>query len=245
GGLWHPSVAAIGKEYTYRLAVGPPHALDPLDRHTQWNYCVPSDNVGGLDVDAMEAAALHLCRWRQDFSAFRGAPRGSARDGGAWRDQDPMCHVQSIKITPLPAPPRGAPPLHRYEITYRGDRFLYHMVRLMTGALLRVGLGALPPDAIAAALDARAAPGSSGSGSGSGGGGSAGSGGGGGGGGGSGSGGGGSGGGGGGGGGGSGGGLCAPPQGLMLRGVAYDPVWDPFGEGAGGGYDSGPDDMVV
>jgi len=41
------------------------------------------------------------------------------------------------------------------SLTFRGDGFLYHMVRILTGTLLEVGLGKRPPEDIPAILAAK------------------------------------------------------------------------------------------
>ena len=41
------------------------------------------------------------------------------------------------------------------RISYTGDGFLYHMVRILTGTLVEVGLGVRRPEEIAAILDGK------------------------------------------------------------------------------------------
>ena len=41
------------------------------------------------------------------------------------------------------------------SLTFRGDGFLYHMVRILTGTLLEVGRGKRPPEDIPAILAAK------------------------------------------------------------------------------------------
>jgi tRNA pseudouridine38-40 synthase len=45
------------------------------------------------------------------------------------------------------------PPLVR--LVFRADGFLYHMVRIMAGTLIEVGLGRLEPDAVREIVAAR------------------------------------------------------------------------------------------
>ena len=41
------------------------------------------------------------------------------------------------------------------RLTFTGDGFLYHMVRILTGTLVEVGMGERDPDSIPALLSAR------------------------------------------------------------------------------------------
>ena len=41
------------------------------------------------------------------------------------------------------------------RISFRGDGFLFHMVRILTGTLVEVGLGVRRPEEIAAILDGK------------------------------------------------------------------------------------------
>ena len=45
--------------------------------------------------------------------------------------------------------------LGEIRITYRGNGFLYNMVRILTGTLLEVGIGKLSPEDIPAILEAK------------------------------------------------------------------------------------------
>ena len=44
------------------------------------------------------------------------------------------------------------------DLTFHGDGFLYHMVRILTGTLLEVGVGKRAPGEMAAILAAGTAP---------------------------------------------------------------------------------------
>ena len=86
-----------------------------------------------LDLPAMRAAAAPLLG-RRDFRAFQAS--GS---------ETKTTERNLMRLDCL----RQA---HTIEITAEADSFLYHMVRIIVAALLRVGRGLLPPDALAAAL---------------------------------------------------------------------------------------------
>ncbi|MEQ9125832.1 MAG: tRNA pseudouridine synthase A, partial [Alphaproteobacteria bacterium] len=120
--------SAIGRRYRYRILNrrGPP----ALDRGQVWFHGKP------LDADAMAAAASRLIG-RHDFTSFRSV----------------QCQAKSPVKT-----------LDRLDVTREGDEirldvaarsFLHNQVRIMTGALARVGVGAWTPDDVATALAAR------------------------------------------------------------------------------------------
>jgi tRNA pseudouridine38-40 synthase len=92
---------------------------------------------GPLDLAAMRDAAA-LLRGRRDFAAFRAAGTPTATT---------VCDVRALGIEP-----RG----RLVIFTVAADRFLRQMVRRLVGTLLAVGAGALPPQAAADILDARA-----------------------------------------------------------------------------------------
>ncbi|MES2708370.1 MAG: tRNA pseudouridine(38-40) synthase TruA [Verrucomicrobiota bacterium] len=117
---FHARFDALGKTYRYRIFTG--EVLPPFEAGTASHYCKP------LDFERMVEACAHLAGTHDfaGFAAFRGHEDGSentvrtlwkvepARDGG-W-------------IT----------------LTFHGSGFLYKMVRLMTGAILRVAGGRAP-----------------------------------------------------------------------------------------------------
>lgn len=118
---FHARYDAIAKTYRYTFDNG----LWPSPFHRLYSYHVPKR----LDLDAMQTAAGYL-EGRHDFSAFRalGTP------------------VKTTVRTLYQAQVTSAGDF--VYIVLRGDGFLYHMARLISGTLLRVGLGKLPPDAV-------------------------------------------------------------------------------------------------
>jgi tRNA pseudouridine38-40 synthase len=104
--------------------------LPPLENGRAWH--VRND----LDTSAMTTAAEEFLG-RHDFASFaanRGAPV-----------TDTVRTIRSIRL-------RQSGP--RISIEVEGDGFLYKMVRLMVGTLVRIGLGMAAPNEIRFRLDA-------------------------------------------------------------------------------------------
>ncbi|HEY5666581.1 MAG TPA: tRNA pseudouridine(38-40) synthase TruA [Gammaproteobacteria bacterium] len=110
--------SARWREYRYTLVS---QATRPVltRRHVWWLR-------DRLDCAAMTAAASHWLGER-DFSAFRAAQCQSTT---------PMRRMLRIRISES----RG-----RIEFEFRANAFLYHMVRNLVGALVRVGRGEVLP----------------------------------------------------------------------------------------------------
>jgi tRNA pseudouridine38-40 synthase len=124
---FHARYSARGKKYSYTIDRAPfPQVL--LRRY--------SYHVGEpLEIEAMAAAAA-LLQGKKDFAAFQA--RGSSA-------QNTVRHLFRVEV-------REYPREQLLRLFFHGDGFLYRMVRLMTGSLLRVGLGKLAPGDLAAAL---------------------------------------------------------------------------------------------
>lgn len=125
---FHPRYSARGKEYAYRILNGP--ARSPFWDRYSLHYPQP------LDIAAMERAAGHFIG-THDFGSFCAA-------GGSVED-----HVRTVTHCRI-GPENGL-----LVLRVRADGFLYHMVRILVGTLLKVGRGALPPDAIPAVIAAK------------------------------------------------------------------------------------------
>jgi len=89
-----------------------------------------------LDVERTERAAKHFVG-THDFNSFRSEMR---------KEKDTVRTIHSIWFEE-----KG----ETLEIYYRGNGFLYMMLRIITGTLIRVGLGRIEPNAIPAMLAAR------------------------------------------------------------------------------------------
>ena len=130
---FHARLSAVGKVYRYSLRVGD----TPNVFRRKYQYRVE----GPLDVEAMRRAAALLCGTHdfRSFCANRRYKKSTVRT-----------------VTSIVLEERGA----ELDITFRGDGFLYNMVRILTGTLLEVGLGerhAEDMTAVLAALDRTAA----------------------------------------------------------------------------------------
>jgi tRNA pseudouridine38-40 synthase len=112
-GDFHARFGTTGKTYRYRIWNAP--VLPPVEFGRAWHF--PSE----IDLTAMQAAAA-LLAGRHDFAGF--AARRS-RPG-----EDTVRTIRSVNIK------RRGPLI---TLTFQGDGFLYKMVRLMTGTLVRCG----------------------------------------------------------------------------------------------------------
>ncbi len=122
---FHARFSARWKEYRY--SVHNSRRPDPFLR--RYSYFFPRP----LDLEAMREGAGHL-RGRHDFSAFKaeGTPVRSA-----------VRTLYEIRVE------RSGGMI---GLVFRGDGFLHHMARIITGTLLEVGLGKYPPSEVAGIL---------------------------------------------------------------------------------------------
>ncbi len=114
---FHARRSALARRYRY--AVGTDEAAaSPFRRHTEWALCRP------LDRTAMNAAAA-VIRGEHSFEAFsvRGQVKPHYR-----------CRIRLAEWRERPAG-RGA------EFRIEADRFLHHMVRMLVGTMVDIGLG--------------------------------------------------------------------------------------------------------
>ena len=127
---FHARFSAKGKIYSYTIWNAP--VLPPFELGRAWHL------AGPLDLAAMRAAA-RLMEGAHDFQPF-AANRGQPV-------HDTVRTIHSIAIT------KRGPAI---TLRFHGSGFLYKMVRLMTGALARVGQGRKPVSAIADSLAGKA-----------------------------------------------------------------------------------------
>jgi tRNA pseudouridine38-40 synthase len=119
---------SVGKRYVYR--VQPRTARDPFHDDRAWHV------RGGLDVEAMRAAAAHLVG-ELDYESFRSVHCDAAHARRyLWR-------VSVEEEGPLLA------------IEVRGNAFCRNMVRVIAGTLVDVGLGRMDAGVIPEVLAAR------------------------------------------------------------------------------------------
>lgn len=128
GERFHARLSATGKEYRYHIRMG--SVPDVFARKYQYRVEEP------LDIPAMERAAGYLTG-KHDFRSFCGNRRfkkSTVRE---------VFHI-GVEVC-------GSD----LTLVYRGDGFLYNMVRILTGTLLEVGLGQRTPESMVDVLEAR------------------------------------------------------------------------------------------
>jgi tRNA pseudouridine38-40 synthase len=119
---FHARFSAKGKTYRYRIWNA--DVLPPLESGRAWHVVRP------LDVDRIALAAKEFCG-QHDFASFaanRGTPETST---------DRVIH--SVRVL------RAG---RCISLEFDGDGFLYKMVRMMAGTLVRVGLHESSPQEI-------------------------------------------------------------------------------------------------
>lgn len=125
---FHARLNAIGKTYCYKIDTG--KKVNVFTRRTvnHFNY--------ELDVEAMKKAAAFL-EGTHDFKSFCSNKRIK---------KSTVRTIYSINIE-----------VNGTEITftYKGDGFLYNMVRILTGTLVEVGLGKIKSDDINKIIEAK------------------------------------------------------------------------------------------
>lgn len=114
---FHARFDARGKVYTYRIWNA--SYLHPLEIGRVWH--MPS----ALDLDVMHAG-MHMLEGKHDFAGF------AANRAPGYAAEDTVRTLQEIHLTR-----RGDLLTLRFE----GDGFLYKMVRLVTGTLVRCAQG--------------------------------------------------------------------------------------------------------
>ncbi len=125
---FHPRRCDSIKTYEYTVYRG--RVPNPLVRRYSYFFYRP------LDIEAMRRAGAHLVGLH-DFKSFCAA--GSQAETTVRR-------ILSLTV-------REDGPFLRIEV--RGTGFLYNMVRIIAGTLIKAGLGQLDPDGIPAVLSAR------------------------------------------------------------------------------------------
>ncbi len=124
---FHARFSARAKLYRYRIVNSA--ILSPFELGRAWHVARP------LDVTLLKKGAEFFVG-RHDFAAF-AANRGK-------RETDTVRTIASVRIA------RRADVI---AIEIWGDGFLYKMMRMMTGALVRCALGKEPLEGIASRLD--------------------------------------------------------------------------------------------
>lgn len=125
---FHSRLNAIRKTYCYRIHTGKVPCI--FDARYRWI------KVGELDVNAMRLAASHMLG-KHDFKSFTDLKKTK---------KSTVRTIDSIEITEKDGD---------IDITFTGDSFLYHMVRILTGTLCEAGEGKISPDDIPSIIDAQ------------------------------------------------------------------------------------------
>jgi len=125
---FHARFSAKGKIYRYRIWAAP--VLPPFEYHRAWHVPQP------LDLNALESAAKHFVG-THDYASF-AANRGKAQP-------NTVRTINSVRVR------RKGPSL---TIEFDGDGFLYKMVRLMVGSLIKCAIGKSPAEEIPTRLRA-------------------------------------------------------------------------------------------
>ena len=126
GERFHARLNATGKFYRYRILNSAiPAVFDRRYVHTVEKF---------LDVEKMQRAA-ELLEGTHDFKAFTSNKRGKKSTVRTiWSIDIKRCGDEIV-------------------LNYRGDGFLYHMVRILTGTLIEVGLSERTIESVEATLN--------------------------------------------------------------------------------------------
>lgn len=127
---FHSRLNAKGKTYCYRIW----NSSLPCVFERRYVYELPEQ----LDLDVMRAAASCFVG-KHDFKAFTSNKKSK---------KSTVRTIDAIQIENVGK---------EIVITYSGDGFLYHMVRILTGTLIEVGLGQRSPASVGALLAQNAA----------------------------------------------------------------------------------------
>jgi len=129
-GDFHARYSARGKVYMYRIWNAA--VLSPFELGRAWHL------PGVLDVEAMREAA-RVFEGSHDFKGF-AANRGKPEENTVRTIRDVTVGRKGRVVT----------------LRFEGDGFLYKMVRMMTGSLVKIGQGRAPVDSVASYLEGAA-----------------------------------------------------------------------------------------
>ncbi len=124
---FHARLSAKGKIYRYRIWLAP--VLPPFEFHRAWHIPRP------MDLKILKRAAKHFVG-TYDFAGF-AANRGK-------KEKSTVRTIYSVPVR------RQGPCV---TIEFDGDGFLYKMVRLIVGSLVKCALGKMRIEDVAAGLD--------------------------------------------------------------------------------------------
>ncbi len=130
---FHPRYQDTVKTYEYHIVNGP-FPYPTLDRYAHFIH-------GNLDEKAMQEAAIYLIG-EHDFKSFCAA--GTQAKTTVRRVTSLQVHVRPVLRD-----------RREVIIEVTGEGFLYNMVRIIAGTLIRVGLHVYPPEYVKEILEAR------------------------------------------------------------------------------------------
>lgn len=129
---FHARFSSKGKTYIYKMK----EHVNAFESR----YCYEVSE--GLDFEAMQKAATYI-KGEHDFKCFQAS--GSDEKLTTVRT---IFDIQVLKNEP------GDSNIE-YELIVSGDGFLYNMVRIITGTLVDVGAGKIPPEELPAIIEGR------------------------------------------------------------------------------------------
>lgn len=134
---FHARLSAKGKIYRYRIWTAP--ILPPFEYRRAWHI------ARSLDLKVLKSAAKHFVG-THDFAAFAANREKSASRTDSSRGEPEASTIRTINSVRV----RQKGPC--VTIDFDGNGFLYKMVRLMVGALVRCALGKMRIEEITSRL---------------------------------------------------------------------------------------------
>jgi tRNA pseudouridine38-40 synthase len=136
---FHARLSAKGKIYRYTIWNAP--ILIPFEYRRAWHI------AQSLDLEILKSAAKHFVG-THDFASFAANRGKSGRRGDtdSSRGESESSTIRTINFVRVQ---RKGPCV---TIEFDGNGFLYKMVRLMVGALVKCALGKMPVEEIASRL---------------------------------------------------------------------------------------------
>lgn len=137
---FHARESCFKKRYEYTICEG---VASPFE--TRFCFSLGYDKI--LSIEKMQEAANFLIG-KHNFSAFGVIEEGDPRD--------PVKNMQRLDVVRIPPSTSifsSSSPSSFVKIIAECDRFLRHMMRMISGTLIEVGLGNLQPEDVKALLE--------------------------------------------------------------------------------------------
>ena len=127
---FHARLSAKGKLYRYRIWPG--QVLPPFEHGRAWHVASP------LDLEVLKTAAKHFVG-THDFASFaanrgKSGRRGDTDSARGKREKNTVRTIYCLRV-------RASGPC--VTLDFDGDGFLYKMIRLIVGSLVKCALGNL------------------------------------------------------------------------------------------------------